>query len=48
MPSQLATRRNADVAEPVGVGVRCHSMSKSHVSRRFKEATATARVLSVT
>ena len=44
MLAGVATRRHADVAEPVGDGVqsRSKSMSKSAVSRRFVAATKTA------
>ena len=40
----MATRRHADVAEPVGEELeeRCKSMSKSAISRRFVAATTKA------
>lgn len=44
MLAGVATRRHADVAEPVGADIesRSRSMSKSAVSRRFVAATKTA------
>lgn len=41
MLAGVATRRHADVAEPVGIA-NAKSMSRSAVSRRFKAATADA------